>query len=603
MIPNEQVQQVREASDIVDVLSQYMDMKRSGSNFKARCPFHEEKTPSFMISPDKQIYKCFGCGESGNVFTFIQKHENVNFVEAVRLLARRAGITLTETGAGAGNKNFDEREKVIAINKDALKFFRQCFEKSETAKKYVSGRGLGAEIINEFMLGYAPDGSALFKELREKGHSEENIVKSWLCKKGEHGYYDIFRNRLVFPIINVYGDPVAFGARVFDNSEPKYINSAETPAYVKGRNLYNLNNARKHKSDTGLIIVEGYMDAIGVYKAGIKNVAASLGTALTHDQAKLMQRHFDRAVIMYDMDEAGINGALRGGEILFECGIDCRVARYDGAKDPDEYASRFGAEALFDVIAKAAPYFDFRASVLREKTDPQNPYQAEKALKELGLVASKSVSPVIRQDCARRMSETFLVPLSVAESYITGGIKAKEQEKPAVKKESTKGAFLAEMLLAQVCVRALLIDDRDIVLKHLFGRRGLDGIEYSDFNSAVYASVIRGAEKLHAEGARDIPGMLMTELQENADAVSFVASELAHGMTDKDNSGEYIAIISDCFMRLKKEKADLKIRELHEMIREAEKAGDLEKVKELLLKKQEIQKNITPRGESFEQES
>lgn len=601
MIPNEQVNQVREASDIVDVLSQYMDIKRAGSNFKARCPFHEEKTPSFMISPEKQIYKCFGCGEAGNVFTFIQKYENLSFVEAVRLLARRAGITLNETGSV--KSNFDEREKIIAVNKDALNFFRQCFEKSDIAKNYAAKRGLSAEIINEFMLGYAPEDSSLFKELKSKGHSEEIILKSWLCKKGGNGYYDIFRNRLVFPIINVYGDPVAFGARVFDNTEPKYINSAETPAYVKGKNLYNLNNARKHKPDSELIIVEGYMDAIGVYKAGIKNVAASLGTALTNEQAKLLQRYFDRAVIMYDMDEAGLNGALRGGEILFECGIDCRVARYDGAKDPDEYASRFGAEALLKVVAEAVPYFDFRAELLKEKAEPDNPYRIEKALKELGNLASKSLSPVIRRNCAERMAEIFSVPISTAENYITGAVKNEKAVKLESKKESTKGAFLAEMLLAQVCVRAFLIEDSDIVLKHLFGRKSLDAVEYGDFNSPVYAAVIDKTEKLFTEGASDIPAMLMTELREMPEAVSFVASELAHNKTKKDNSGEYIAIISDCFMRIKKEKAEKKIKELHEQIREAEKKGDLSKVKELLQKKQEIQKNIMPRGESFEQES
>ena len=235
MIPQDKIEQIKDANDIVEVLSDYLQVKKSGSNYKAICPFHQEKTPSFMISPAKQIFHCFGCHAGGNVFTFLQKVENISFIESVKILAKRAGIELDYQKSDI---NYSEKEKLLEINKEALVFFSEALKKSEKTKKYAAERGIKDDVIEEFKLGYAPDNGALYAHLRAKGYAEDFIVKSWLCQKKEYGVIDAFRDRLIFPIFNIYGEPIAFGARVFDNSLPKYINSAETSVYYKGKNLF-----------------------------------------------------------------------------------------------------------------------------------------------------------------------------------------------------------------------------------------------------------------------------------------------------------------------------------------------------------------------------
>lgn len=339
MIPQDKIEQVKNASDIVEIASGYMTLKRAGVNFKANCPFHNEKTASFTVSPAKQICHCFGCGEGGNVFTLVQKMENISFIESVKLLADRAGITIEEEKYSPQKQ---ERDRIVEIMKEALKFYKESLDKNPRAKEYMNARGLLPETVEEFNIGYAPGGNSLSQHLRSKGFEERLIVRAWLAKS-ENGLYDIFRDRVMFPIFNASGEPVAFGGRVLDDSLPKYINSAETEIYVKGRTLYNLNNARRVRSDR-IAVTEGYTDAIAVSNAGYKGVVATLGTALTPEQAKLLKRYAQKAVIVYDMDDAGRKGAARGGAILFEHGIEVYVASYEGAKDPDEYIKLKGKE-------------------------------------------------------------------------------------------------------------------------------------------------------------------------------------------------------------------------------------------------------------------
>ncbi|HPI02604.1 MAG TPA: DNA primase [Candidatus Goldiibacteriota bacterium] len=601
MIPPEKIEDIKSASDIVEVLSEYLELKKSGSNFKARCPFHGEKTASFMVSPDKQIFHCFGCGAGGNVFTFIQKQENLNFVEAVRLLARRSGIQIEEQQYTGGK--FDEKEKIIAINKAALEYFRENLKKNTAAMDYIIKRGITQETVDEFMLGYAPSGSGLFTLLKSKGYSEELIYKAWICKKGDSGSgYDVFRNRIIFPILNVYNDPVAFGARVLDDSLPKYINSAETPAYSKGKNLYNLNNARKHAAES-INITEGYMDTIAMYSAGFKNTAASLGTALTPDQARLLKRYTQKAYLIYDMDDAGKAGAVRGGDNLFEAGIDAGVVSFEGAKDPDEFIKKFGAEEFKKRISSAVPFFEFRAQRLAQEGDIKNPYYKEKAAREIASLIAKAESPVVRRECIKKVSLLFDIPEGIIEQYVSGKEKqpeltpAPEVKKPAGMKE--KGRESAERLIAVYALCAFERDDRDVLLRHLTNKRELLGISHADFLSALYSGVLKKTEELYSSGEKNVLSRLQIDFAQDNDAVAFIADALSRDVS-KIVTEDLKNMIDDCLSRILGDKVTEKLKELQAKIRQAEAEKDFEKVKELIKEKQEIQNILSQRGEQLE---
>lgn len=601
MIPPEKIEEIKNASDIVEVLSEYLELKKSGSNFKAKCPFHGEKTASFMVSPEKQIFRCFGCGAGGNVFTFIQKQENLNFVEAVRLLARRSGIQIEEQQYTGGK--FDEKEKIIAINKAALEYFRENLKKNTAAMDYIIKRGITQETVDEFMLGYAPPGSGLFTLLKAKGYSEDLIYKAWICKKGDSGSgYDVFRNRIIFPILNVYNDPVAFGARVLDDSLPKYINSAETPAYSKGKNLYNLNNARKHAAGS-VNITEGYMDAIAMYTAGFKNTAASLGTALTPDQARLLKRYTQKAYLIYDMDDAGKAGAVRGGDNLFEAGIDAGVVSFEGAKDPDEFIKKFGTEEFRKRIASAVPFFDFRAQRLAEAGDIKNPYYKEKAAREIASLIAKAESPVVRRECIKRASLLFDIPEGIIEQYVSGKEKepeltpAPEVKKPAGMKE--KGRESAERLIAVYALCAFERDDRDVLLRHLTNKRELLGIAHADFLSPLYSEVLKKTEELYSSGEKNVLSRLQIDFAQDNDAVAFIADAITRD-TSKAATEDLKNMIDDCLSRILGDKITEKLKELQVKIRQAEAEKDFEKVKVLIREKQEIQNILSQRGEQLE---
>ena len=427
MISPDKIEQVKNASDIVEVIGGYLTLKKAGANYKANCPFHQEKTPSFVVSPEKQIYRCFGCGEGGNVFTFLQRLENFSFVDSVKFLAKRAGIEVEDARFSV---NSGEKDKLISANKEALEYYREMFLKSEKAKAYAAGRLIDDATAEDFKVGYSPHEGGLAARLKEKGYTEDDMLKSWLAAKGNYGLYDVFRDRFMFPIFNIYGDVIAFGGRVFDDSNPKYINSRETSVYTKGRNLYNLNNARKHASSGEIIIVEGYMDCITVYAAGIKNTVATLGTAMTQDQAKLLKRYAERAVIMYDMDDAGRQGAIRAGDNLFAEGVDACVVSFDGVKDPDDYIKKNGVAALSERIKAAAPFMEYRIEWMKKQGDIRNPYYKEKVIKELAGLVEKSSSAVVAESAIKLITDKLQISRETASAYFRAQARAVMPDEP-----------------------------------------------------------------------------------------------------------------------------------------------------------------------------
>ena len=365
-ISEEILEKIKSQNDIVDVISERVRLRKSGRNFTGLCPFHNEKTPSFSVSQEKQIYKCFGCGEAGNVISFVMKEKNLPFIEAVKYLANRANIPL-EMNNGEKSKSAKKKDLLYRVNVEAAKFFFSNLMNNQNAKEYFLNRGIKEETIKKFGLGFANDSwNSLMFYLRKKGINDVLLEEAGLISvnKEKGRKYDRFRNRVMFPVFDYQGRVIGFGGRVLDDSKPKYLNSPETLVFQKGTNLYGLNFALKHNmSERYFVIVEGYMDLISLHQYGITNVVASLGTALTINQARLLKRYADMA---------GQMATLRGLEILRTAGFDVRVLNIPQGKDPDEYVRSNGKEAFLKLINSAEPLIDYRMKKAEEGIDFKN---------------------------------------------------------------------------------------------------------------------------------------------------------------------------------------------------------------------------------------
>lgn len=371
------IEEVRMKNDIVDVVSQYVKLTRKGSSYFGLCPFHNEKTPSFSVTPAKQMYYCFGCGAGGNVFNFIMEYENFTFGEALHHLADRAGVELPRIEYSKEAKEKAERKALLLeINKKAAQYFYYQLrrENGRVAYQYLAGRGLSEETMKKFGLGYSDKYSDdLYRYLKGQKYSDELLRESGLFNVDErHGMYDKFWNRVIFPIMDVNNRVIGFGGRVMGDGKPKYLNSPETKIFDKSRNLYGLNVARTTRKNY-LIVCEGYMDVISMHQAGFTNAVASLGTALTSGHASLLKRYTKEVLLLYDSDEAGIRAALRGIPILRDAGVNSRVVDLKPYKDPDEFIKNMGAEAFEERLEQAMDSFMFRVSIAERDYPMEEP--------------------------------------------------------------------------------------------------------------------------------------------------------------------------------------------------------------------------------------
>ena len=377
--PEELIEEVRTRNDIVEVISGYVRLQKKGSNYFGLCPFHNEKSPSFSVSPGKQMYYCFGCGAGGNVITFLMEYENQTFPEAVRTLAQRAGIALPEADVSKEARQADSRRaKLLEINKEAAKYFYYQLrtERGSVGMEYLRKRELSDETMNHFGLGYANKYSNdLIQYLKSKGYSEDLIRDAGLCNVDEkHGMYDKFWNRVMFPIQDINHRVIGFGGRVMGDGKPKYLNSPETEIFDKSRNLYGLNFARTSRKGN-VILCEGYMDVIAMHQAGFTQAVASLGTAFTSGQASLLRRYANEILLSYDSDGAGVNAALRAIGILKEAGMTGRVINLEPYKDPDEFIKALGGEEFQKRLDHAENSFFFELRQLQKNYDLSDPEQ------------------------------------------------------------------------------------------------------------------------------------------------------------------------------------------------------------------------------------
>lgn len=411
--PEEVLEEVRMRNDIVDVVSEYVKIQKKGSNYFGLCPFHNEHSPSFSVSPAKQMYYCFGCGAGGNVITFVMEYENYTFLEALKLLAQRAGIKLPESEyTGEERRQADLRSTLLKINKLAASYYYYQLSQPQGKQgyEYLKGRKLTEDTIRRFGLGFAnKTGSDLYRYLKARGYDDEVLRQTGLVSIEERGAHDKFWNRVMFPILDVNNRVIGFGGRVMGDGSPKYLNSPETKVFDKSRNLYGLNYARTSREKT-FLICEGYMDVIAMHQAGFNNAVASLGTAFTLKQAALLKRYTNQAVLTYDSDEAGMKAALRAIPILKEAGISTRVIDMSPFKDPDEFIKNQGPESFRERIASARNSFLFELDVLKKSyqmDDPEQKTRFHHAVAEKLLEFSEALE---RDNYTQTVAQEYFIP-------------------------------------------------------------------------------------------------------------------------------------------------------------------------------------------------
>lgn len=386
------ITEIKNRCDIVDVIGRHIPLKKTGSNYKGVCPFHNEKTPSFVVSETKQIFTCFGCGATGDVIEFVKRYNNLDFPEAVEKLAGECGIEIKYTGHGQD----DQKTAMYDLNRQAATFFYASFkDRTNPAYQYMKKRGLDDETLRKFGIGYADSGwTSLYDYFTKQGITPETLLELGLISKSKGKYYDKFRDRVIFPIINTRGKVVGFGGRAIGDGTPKYLNSQETPIFSKKNNLYGLNLARTDISKANMgILVEGYMDVISLYQHGIRNVSASLGTALTDSQGAMLKRYSQNVTIAYDSDSAGVAATLRGLDILHHAKCKVKVLQIEEGKDPDEFVKKNGREAFEKLIEQALPFAEYKIKLLKEKFDLSTIEGSVTFLQEAAKVL-KDLSPV-----------------------------------------------------------------------------------------------------------------------------------------------------------------------------------------------------------------
>lgn len=576
----ELIDEIRNSNDIVDIISQYVILKRSGRNFFGLCPFHKEKTPSFSVSPDKQIFHCFGCGAGGNVIHFISKIENVDFKESLEILADRAGIKLPTLENNVDSKRLELKEKVYEINKLVAMYYHETLYKPQAkpAQEYVKKRKLDNKALKEFCIGYAENANVLYKLLKEKGFTEEEILASDLVIKKGNNYVDRFKNRLIFPIQDIRNRFIAFGGRVLDNSLPKYINSPENIVYSKARNLYGLNVAKNTKTRK-LIIVEGYMDTVSLHQRGIDNVVASCGTALTEAQGRLLRKYAEKVIISYDSDSAGQAATLRGLEILNNLGCDIRILQMEGAKDPDEYVIKYGNGRFNDLVENAISLVEFKIKVLKKGLNIENTNDKIKFMNEIAKILGGVDNKIEQEIYIDKISSDYNISKEAIYAQINKneysnnkGAKILESSsirKPTIKRQEKE--INPELEKRENIIISLLIDGGEEVYNKI-----KDSINPNDFKSEANQKIMRRLYEEFEKGNSNI-NSLVDMFADDEQVVNALTGIMADDYEIEDNK----KALDDVINNYQKEKLMARRNEIIQSLNNAnldkEKASELEK--------------------------
>ena len=581
LVPESTLEEILNRVDIVELILGYIPLKRAGRSYKALCPFHHEKTPSFVVNPDKQIFHCFGCSAGGNAFGFLMQYEHLEFPEAIEALARKAGVTLHQPSS-AERKNQNLNEQLHKINETAAGFyFNQLHSpQGEPALKYLIRRGLTKETIQRFNIGYAQDKwDNLLNYLRSQGFALGLIEKSGLIiSKDSGGYYDRFRKRIIIPISDPKGRAVAFGARVLDNSLPKYINSPETPVYSKSKVLFGLNLSNEEIRQKDLaVIVEGYFDLIFPYQAGVKNITASCGTALTQEQIRLLKRYSRNVVMVYDSDNAGQMATLRSIDLLIEEGLNVMAARLPQGHDPDSFTRAFGPEGFQKLIAEAKDIFDYKLEFLKSKYAPLTIPRKTQAASEMLSLVSKFNNTVAKSAYIKKLAEE----LSLDENSLLLELKKTGNQNsrlpPKEENSSQLKAPLNSNAPERLIVR-LILEEQELIEQ--IKERLVPG----DFQDKNMSQIITKMFDLFCSGKKFDTNSLINHFTDSH--LSKIISEISASEWPAVSGTQ--RVIDECVRRIKESKRKLKQQELCARLKLAQGPGNELKLNDLLVEFQSL---------------
>lgn len=576
-IPDELVDKIIQENDIVDVISEYVSLKSSGKNFMGVCPFHSDKGPSLSVSREKQLYHCFGCNASGNVLGFVMRIKNVEFLDAMRVLSERIGVSIESREDTYENPKFKIKDELYRVNIEAARYFFKNIFKAKNAYEYFLSRHIEEKTIKKFGLGYSLDNwNSLENYLLKKGFSKDIILKAGLIIEGKNGTYDRFRNRVMFPVFDYRGRVIGFGGRVLDDTKPKYLNSPETTIFLKGTNLYGLNFVIKERVPDSIIIVEGYMDCISLYQAGITNAVASLGTALTENQAKLIKKYTNNVYVCYDADAAGKAATLKGMDILKSVGCNVKVIRIPKGKDPDEFIKSSGIDAFKDLIKSALPVIEYKIYLAREESDLNSREGSLKFAKKASYILSFLDSEIEIQYYGKKVSEEVGIPESSIIEDIKK-IKNKNKSKDFSKNNHEKkenhvidskiepGFKKSEQMLLALCIKS-----KDY-FRYIMGR-----ISTGEFITPSYKLTANILYFKLENDEKIVPNDFLSNFNTNEDIndVSLIFNREIPQDINNDLINDYIKII-------KRHNIETRIRNINIHIKKCEKNGENEKTLEL----------------------
>jgi len=571
LIPEPVLEQIRQNNDVVEVIGSYFPLKRAGANFRALCPFHKEKTPSFNVNPSKQIWHCFGCGEGGNVFSFVMKYENVDFLTAVRRLAERAGIKL-EYEERAGDPGRDQKDQLLVLHEVAANFFHHNLMKEPSAavaREYLKNRGITAETAKKWRLGYSPDAwDGLIQHAATKKLAAELLAAGGLALQRDRGdgFYDRFRGRLMFPICDEQGRAVGFSGRILTDAkdQPKYVNSPETPIFQKGRILFALDKAKRAILDEKYAIVcEGQVDTISCHEAGVENVVAPQGTALTEQHARILKRYAEEVVLMFDADAAGQNAIVRSAGPLWDAGVVIRVAVLPPRHDPDSYVKAFGGEKLKELVTKAPSFFLYLLDRLSQQHDPRTERGKLQIARQMAEWLARIPTPILLATYAQQTARRLDIGEDVLRKEVTKltgsrrdrtGIAGGDDElndAADIDEERPRGLPAEEMLL-----RTMLADERIIEI-------AAERLDLAWLSNSLAGQTIQDALRLYNGRNWNGPNSLLNQPQ--SDQTSRLVSEL---LLNQESVKQPEAAAADCLATLEQRWMKQRLGELRRQLQQ-----------------------------------
>lgn len=582
---DEIIENIRQNSDIVNIISQYVALKRKGRNYFGICPFHNEKSPSFSVSPDRQIFHCFGCGVGGNVYSFLMKREGIGFKEAVEQLAEKANIQLPRLENTQDNEKEELKDKVLKINEFAAEYYHQNLYKpqSKVAQEYIKQRKLNNDALKNYRLGYSGKFDELYQELKKQNFKEKEILESGLVRKSEKGtYYDFYRERLIIPICDVRGRVIAFGGRILikDDKQPKYINSPENVVYSKGRHLFGLNVAKKGDIKK-ILIVEGYMDVISLHQRGVTNVVGALGTALTEQQGWLLRKSSEQIILGFDSDAAGQNAIERSMGILQNMGCDMRVLQMEGAKDPDEYILKFGTAKFQKLIDEAISLVEYKVKNLKNKLNLENTVDRIKFLNEIAKLISQVDNSIEREVYISKIAKEYNISQEAIYAEVNKIIyantngeknlnKPKQVNRVVEKRNEEKLNISEEIKKRENTIISILLENEDKRYEMI-----MENIKIEDFKYPLNKQIVEKIYEEYGKGnfnINSIIDLLSDELQSQITAI--MAYDF--GIEDKTKA------IKDIIKTYEKERLNLRKLEIINLLENEQNEDEKKKLEKEL---------------------